>query len=221
MAIIVDKNKRVNYYLKSMDEVKRIQESNKKPSIAMHVCCGPCSLWPIEFLAKYFSKIIVLFDNSNIYPQSEYNRRLEELERYVDDFNNKFGNVVEIVYFPYDNEKYNQFLNQYGKEREGGERCQACYRKRMEETYKYAHEHNYDYYCTVMSISRQKSAQVLNLIGEELSHKYKPKYFYSDFKKQGGDVRRQELIKEYNMYNQNYCGCIYSYLEMMKKNKNE
>lgn len=217
MAISVDKNHRINYYLKSLEIVDTFKDLENKPTIAMHVCCGPCSTSPIEFLAKYFSKILIIYNNSNIYPTDEYKRRYSELIRYCDDFNKKHDNIVQIVEFDYNNEEYNIFLKEYGPQRECGERCQACYTKRMDEAYKYADSLGYDYFCTVMSISRQKSSQVLNLIGENLSSKYKTKYFFSDFKKGGGDPRREELIKEYNMYNQHYCGCFYSYEEYLKK----
>ena len=87
----------------------------------------------------------------------------------------------------------------------------------MDMTYKYADEHNYDYFTTVMTISRQKNSYVLNEIGEKLSHKYKTKYFYSDFKKKQGIDKSIELRKKYNLYNQEYCGCIYSYQKYLEK----
>ena len=119
--------------------------------------------------------------------------------------------------FPYDNVAYNAFLSPYKDQPEGKERCFLCYEKRMEETYKYADEKGYDYFTTVMTISRQKNSNILNKIGEKLSKKYKPRYFYSDFKKKKGINRSRELRIQNNMYNQEYCGCIYSYRVYLKK----
>ena len=105
---------------------------------------------------------------------------------------------------------------------EGKERCFACYAKRMDEGFKYAAENNFDYYTTVMSISRQKNSQKLNVIGSTLEKKYnKVKYFYSDFKKKDGNLKSNQIAKENDMYRQDYCGCIYSYNSRNKKHKGD
>ena len=126
---------------------------------------------------------------------------------------------MELIEFIYDNDDYNKSLAPYALEKEGGKRCLICYEKRMDLTYRYADEHGYDYFTTVMTISRQKDSFILNDIGEKLSKKYKTKYFYSDFKKHQGIDRTTELRKEYNLYNQLYCGCVYSYLERKRKDE--
>ena len=213
-----NKQKRiVNYYQKSMIEIDKIRRENKDFSICLHVCCGPCSTHPIEFLSQYFKNIVIIFNNSNIYPFEEYSRRYEELVRYVTDFNSKNKGEIKIIKLDYDNKSYNQFLAEYGPQKEGKERCFACYRKRMEEAYKLADELGVDYFATVMTISRQKNSQILNEIGIELSKERKAKYFVSDFKKKKGIDRKKELIEEYDMYNQEYCGCVYSYSEYLTK----
>ena len=207
----------VNYYQKSMIELDKIKRDNKDVSICLHVCCGPCSTHPLEFLTQYFKNIVLVYNNSNIYPSEEYARRLEELERYIDIFNKENEGKIELVKFDYDNVSYNQFLGQYGAIKEGGIRCIECYKKRMDQAYKYANDRGLDYFTTVMTISRQKNSQILNEIGLELSKKYTTKYFVSDFKKKKGIDRKKELIEKYNMYNQEYCGCIYSYQEYKVK----
>lgn len=209
-------NKKTLYYDRSLLEIEKIKTLSYRPTLGIHVCCGPCSAFPLEFLAPYF-KIYILYSNSNIYPSEEYQRRLTELKRYVDIFNNEHHQDVEIVEFKYDNEKYNVSLAPFKDEPEGGKRCLLCYEKRMNETYKYADEHHFDYFTTVMTISRQKDSYTLNEIGERLSHQYQTKYFYSDFKKRKGIDRGIELRKKYNMYNQEYCGCVYSYLKWKEK----
>ena len=209
-------NKKTLYYDKSIEEIENIKKLNKRPILGIHVCCGPCSTFPLLFLAPYF-QIKILYCNSNIYPSSEYYRRLNELKKYVEIFNIEHSQDVEIIEFEYDNISYNKDLESYKDDYEGGNRCKLCYAKRMDMTYKYADEHNYDYFTTVMTISRQKNSYVLNEIGEKLSHKYKTKYFYSDFKKKQGIDKSIELRKKYNLYNQEYCGCIYSYQKYLKK----
>ena len=178
--------------------------------ILLHSCCGPCSTHPLEFLTQYFKNIVLVYNNSNIYPSEEYSRRLEELERYIEIFNRENNGKIELIKFDYDNLSYNQFLGRYGAVKEGGIRCIECYKKRMDEAYKYANDRGLDYFTTVMTISRQKNSQILNEIGLELSKKYTTKYFVSDFKKKNGYKRSLELSKEYGLYRQDYCGCIYS-----------
>ena len=105
--------------------------------------------------------------------------------------------------------------------KEGGERCFKCYELRLRETVKIALDNGYDYFTTTLSISPHKNAQKINEIGEKLSEEYGVKYLYSDFKKREGYKRSIELSKEYNLYRQNYCGCIYSKLESESYNNSK
>ena len=210
--------KKTYYYDLSIHTIEEIKKNNVRPTLGIHVCCGPCMAFPLEFLSKYF-KVVILFSNSNIYPNEEYFRRLDELKRYVNIFNEKNNGDTEVVEFDYNNEEYNKCLVSLKDEKEGGKRCLKCYEMRMDRTYKYADEKGFDYFTTVMTISRQKSSLIMNQIGERLSKKYQTKYFYSDFKKKKGAERGQEIVKEYNMYSQQYCGCIYSYNEYLTRKK--
>lgn len=209
-------NKKTLYYDKSIEEIERIKKTHKRPTLGIHICCGPCSMFPLEFLTPIF-KVVILFANSNIFPSEEYYRRLNELKKYVDIFNLEHHQDVEIVEFAYQNKEFTQCLEPHKDDYEGGFRCHLCYEKRMRETYKYANDHNFDYFTTVMTISRQKDSYVLNEIGEKLSHEFNTKYFYSDFKKKRGIDRGIELRKQYNLYNQEYCGCVYSYKKYLEK----
>lgn len=208
--------KKTYYYDKSIEIMDSIKENSIRPILGIHVCCGVCAAFPLEFLANTF-QIKILYSNSNIYPKEEYQRRFNELKRYVDIFNSENNQDVEIIEFLYENEKFNHYLSPFCDEEEGGKRCLICYEKRMDETYKFANDNNFDYFTTVMTISRQKNSKVLNEIGEKLSKKYQTKYFYSDFKKNKGIDRGRELRLKYDMYNQEYCGCIYSYQKYLKK----
>ena len=202
--------KKTYYYDLSIEEIDKIKQLDYKPSILLHSCCAPFSSFPLEFLYPYFN-ITIYYNNSNIYPLQEYTIRMEEQVRYVQQFNELHDTNVQIIVTTYDEENYHKLLEPLKDEPECGKRCHLCYRLRMEEAYQYAHNNHFDYFCTIMTISRQKSSIVMNQIGQELEQKYpNTKYFYSDFKKKDGLLRRNALVKEYNLYNQTYCGCRYS-----------
>ncbi len=208
---------KLHYYNLSLEEIEKIKTLDHKPSLLIHVCCGPCSAFPLTFLCPYFD-VTIYYNNSNIYPSDEYYRRLNEMKRFVEQFNHDYGYDVKYIVCEYDEESYSKKLAIYKEVREGGERCFLCYRLRLEEGYKYAFEHNYDYFTTVMTISRQKNSYKLNEIGQELEQKYsKTRYFYSDFKKKAGIDQGQLLAKKYNLYQQLYCGCRYSYVKHLEK----
>ena len=210
-------DKKINYYLESEKELKVVDSLKKKPSLLLHACCGPCSTFPLTYLCPHFD-VTIMFNNSNIYPESEYVRRLEELKKFLTYFKRDYGYEVKLVVREYDNEKYNLDLEPYKDQAEGLTRCFICYEKRMDDAYKYADENHFDYFTTVMTISRQKNSQVLNQIGSKLAKKYpNVKYFHSDFKKNKGiDIARDMRIK-YDLYQQLYCGCKYTYEKGLKK----
>jgi len=189
-------------------------EKGKIPKLLLHACCAPCSSAVIESISNYFD-ITILYYNPNIYPQEEFKKRFNELDRLIHEEPHK--NNISLVEGRYN---YDEFLNiSKGLEDvpEGGERCFKCYRLRLEESAKYAKENNFDYFGTTLSISPYKNSQKLNEIGKELSEKYGIKYLYSDFKKKNGYKRSIELSKEYNLYRQDYCGCTYSKEERRRK----
>ncbi len=217
----MENKKKTRFYDASVEEIKLVQKEGVKKTIGIHTCCAPCALFPIEFLYDTFH-IVLLFDNSNIYPESEYNKRKNELIKFLEVFNKGKVNKIECVFFPYKNEEYMKELIPFKNEKEGGKRCFLCYEKRMDECYKYSFEKGFDYFTTVMTISRQKNSEKLNEIGLKLEKKYPTtKYFISDFKKKNGDYRAHILKQYYNLYNQLYCGCEYSYKDYLNKIKPE
>lgn len=212
---------RVNYYNKSLEIIKNIGDLPQKPTLLLHACCGPCSCFPLTFLCPIFD-VTIYFNNSNIYPENEYNRRLEELKKLLGYYKRDYGFDVKIIETKYDNDSFNIDLEPYKDLPEGQERCFVCFEKRMDDAFKYADEHGFDYFTTVMTISRQKNSQKLNEIGEKLSSKYKnTKYFYSDFKKKDGALLGIQLKNKYDLYQQLYCGCKYTYEKMQRKLENE
>ena len=206
-----------NYDALALEEIERIDASGKRPRLLMHVCCGPCSCYPLTFLCPHFD-VTLYYNNSNIYPPSEFDRRQHELIKLLDDLKRDYGFEVGLVLPPYDNDSYNEFLAPYADEKEGGPRCKLCYERRMREAYDYAEKEGFDYFCTVMTISRQKSSLILNAVGRDLEAEgHKTKYFYSDFKKRNGLLKGKAIREKYGLYNQDYCGCIYSLREREKK----
>ena len=209
------------YYLSSIKEIEKIKLQSTKPRLLLHACCGPCAGYPVEFLDEFFD-VTIFFNNSNIYPQEEHDRRLSELKRYISIFNEEHQSHVKILETRYENDQYNVDLEPFKDLPEGQQRCFICFRKRMDEAFCFANEHHYDYFTTVMTISRQKNSEVLNKIGMELQEKYRnTKYFISDFKKNKGYDRSIEIRKKYNMYQQLYCGCKYTYLRFLEKKANQ
>ena len=199
-------------YQKKLEEL--INNLDYTPKLLLHSCCAPCSSRCIEYLANYFD-ITVLYYNPNISPVEEYEKRKQEQIKFINEFKSK--NKLDFMDVGYD---YNDFLNiSKGLEhlKEGGERCFKCYQLRLDKTAFLAKENNYDFFGTTLTVSPYKNSQVLNKIGEHLSDIYSIKYLYSDFKKNNGYKRSIELSKKYNLYRQDYCGCIYSKIERDEK----
>lgn len=195
-------------YQKVLDEtIKKIQLNNEVPTLLIHSCCAPCSSYCLEYLSEFF-KITVLYYNPNIFPEEEYEFRAKEQERFINSFNAK--HPIDLIVAPYTPSEFYDIAKGLEKEPEGGERCTKCYKLRLEYTAKVAKEMNMDYFTTTLSISPLKDAHRLNSIGLELEEIYKVPYLISDFKKKNGYKRSVELSKEYEMYRQNFCGCIYS-----------
>ena len=197
----------MNYQIVLDNTLKVIVESGKRPTLLLHVCCAPCSSYVLEYLNKYFD-ITVFYYNPNISSVDEYNKRLNEEKRFVVEY--PFDNDIKVVNGEYDNDKFEEIIKGLENEKEGGARCFKCYRLRLEESAKYAKENNFDYFTTTLTISPYKNANKLNEIGKELEELYGIKYLYSDFKKKNGYKRSIELSHEYNLYRQDYCGCVYS-----------
>ncbi len=211
---------KINYQLVSDELIKKITEEKKKtgyiPSLLLHSCCAPCSSYTLEYLSDYFN-ITLYYYNPNISPEKEFLFRVSELERFTEEFD--FKNKVSLVVPEYRPEEFIKISRGLENLPEGGERCYKCYELRLEKTAQYAKENNFDYFTTTLSISPYKNSAWLNEIGGRLAEKYKLNYFFSDFKKRGGYKRSIELSNEYSLYRQNYCGCVYSYAQMMKKNE--
>ncbi len=197
----------MNYQLVLDETLKKIVSEETKPKLLLHVCCAPCSSYVLECLNQYFD-ITVFYYNPNISSFLEYQKRLKEEERFVKEY--PFENEIKVVAGEYDNSLFENTIKGLENEKEGGPRCFKCYRLRLEESVKYAKEKGFDYFTTTLTISPYKNSKVLNEIGRELESIYNVKYLYSDFKKKNGYKRSIELSHQYNLYRQDYCGCVYS-----------
>lgn len=209
---------KVNYQLLLDKELQHISDSGVKLKLLLHICCAPCSSYVLEYLSEHFD-ITLFFYNPNITSENEYNYRIDEAKRLISEMPLK-GNV-EFVSGRYDISEFFAVAKGFEKEPEGGERCFRCYELRLRETADYAKQNGFDYFTTTLSISPYKNAEKLNSIGKSLSEEYGVKYLYSDFKKKNGYKRSIELSQVYNLYRQDYCGCIYSEAEMKRRKMNE
>ncbi|WP_244833438.1 epoxyqueuosine reductase QueH [Clostridium sp. BJN0001] len=195
-------------YQKILDEtIETLKNKKEVPKLLLHSCCAPCSSYVLEYLSKYF-KITVFYYNPNISPKVEYDHRVEEIKRLISSMH--FENEVNFVEGKYDTDTFFNMSKGLENLKEGGERCFKCYELRLKESAYLAEKLGMDYFTTTLSISPYKNAEKLNEIGESISKDLNVKYLFSDFKKRNGYKRSIELSKEYNLYRQNYCGCVFS-----------
>ena len=194
----------MNYNLR-MEEI--INNVTPGTSLLLHACCAPCSSSVLERLGDYF-KVSILYYNPNITKEEEYNKRLIELEKFVGEFNTKYP--VEVIAGRYNPKEFFDIARGLENEEERGVRCYKCYLLRLKETAKIAEEMGFDYFTTTLSLSPYKDAKWINEIGEMLQGEFDVKFLFSDFKKKNGYRRSIELSNEFNLYRQDYCGCVYS-----------
>lgn len=205
-------NKR-NYQRELEQILENLKKEGKVPRLFLHSCCAPCSSYVLEYLSEYF-KITVFYYNPNIYPPLEFEERAQEQKRFIEQF--PAGHPISYVEGNYDTRKFYEMAKGLEHIPEGGERCFRCYELRMREAAILAKEGEYDFFTTTLSISPLKNAQKLNEIGEALQAELGIRHLPSDFKKKGGYQRSTELSRDYGLYRQNYCGCVFSKNEREK-----
>ncbi len=211
-------------------ELERIMQDpeNKGKHLFLHSCCAPCSSYVLEYLRSFF-RITVFYYNPNITEEEEYWRRAAEQKRLIEAFNRQAAEVeagqiekavypIETVEGTYSRELFFEQIKGLEHCKEGGERCFVCYKLRLEETARQAKEAQADYFTTTLTISPLKNAAKINEIGENLSAIYGVAFLPSDFKKKDGYRRSVELSKEYDLYRQDYCGCVFSKAERERRN---
>lgn len=195
-------------YQKELDKIiQQLEREDITPSLLLHSCCAPCSSYVLEYLSQYFS-VTVFYYNPNISKKEEYEKRKAEQTRLIGEMKTK--NKVSFLDCDYNPAEFFDCAKGYENCTEGGERCFRCYRLRLEKTAQTAKNQNFDYFCTTLSISPLKNAQKINEIGFDVESEQGVKWLPSDFKKREGYKRSIELSRQFDLYRQNYCGCVYS-----------
>lgn len=218
-------------YQKQLDEILAAIEPGKR--LLLHSCCAPCSSYCLEYLSVYFD-ITILYYNPNITDAKEYQKRVEEQRRLIAALNESltgkrteepYGREERMHYKisfaegDYQPAEYMQRVKGLENCPEGGDRCRECFSMRLEYAAKYAAKDNFDFFTTTLTISPLKNADMLNEIGQRMAERYGIEFLPSDFKKRNGYKRSIELSREYDLYRQDYCGCVFSKRERMQDKK--
>lgn len=198
---------KVNYQKETDKIIKKIEEEGSAPKLMLHSCCAPCSSYTLEYLSDFF-EISVFYYNPNIYPKEEFEKRFAEQKRLIEALPAK--NRISLIKGEYNPNEFFEIAKGLENAKEGFERCFKCYRQRLEKTAFLAKEMGFDYFCTTLSISPLKNSQKINEIGFETAERFGVKWLPSDFKKKEGYKRSIELSREYDLYRQDFCGCVYS-----------
>lgn len=193
----------INYQREMEAEIARLQ--GRRPTLLLHSCCGPCSSAVLERLTTHFA-VTLLYYNPNIEPEAEYRHRLAEQERLL----SLLPETVPLLPCPYDHAAFSAFAEGMADAPEGGPRCLKCFALRLSYTAREAAARGFSYFTTTLSVSPHKNAEALNRIGQAAGREAGVKYLMADFKKKNGYLRSLELSREFSLYRQDYCGCLYS-----------
>lgn len=207
-------NQKINYQKLCEEEISKASAGERVPSVLLHSCCAPCSSYCIEYLSQYFH-VTVFYYNPNIYPDSEYYHRVKEQQEFINRFPAKYP--VGFIEGDFDTQEFYKAAKGLEQEPERGARCTECFRLRLGRTAEVAVEKGFDYFTSTLTISPMKDAALLNQIGSEMGEAHGVKWLPSDFKKKNGYLRSCELSREYGIYRQDYCGCVFSYNERQKE----
>ena len=201
----------MNFDFEMQKQMNNIKEGTK---LLLHACCAPCSSAVLERLSNFF-EITIFYYNPNITEEKEYLKRIEELKKFISLVKYKYP--ISLIPGNYEPQKFFEMAKGLEDEPERGKRCYKCYAMRLEESARIADELGFDYFCTTLTLSPHKNSNWINEIGEDLNNRYNSIYLYSDFKKRNGYKRSIELSREYDLYRQDYCGCVYSLRDKMKE----
>lgn len=214
---------KINYNNTLNKIIEEIKLQNNTPSLLLHSCCAPCSSSVLTKLASYFD-ITVFYYNPNITIEEEYIKRKQEEINFIAQINENANFVkktqIKFLDADYNNKIFFEKVKGHEKEREGGNRCKICYELRLDATAQKAFDLKFNYFGTTLTVSPYKNSEILNEIGEKLQNKYDVKFLFSDFKKEDGYKKSIELSKEYNLYRQDYCGCVFSLKERLESKQN-
>ena len=208
---------KINYQRELDQLIEEIEAEGKVPTLLLHSCCAPCSSYCIEYLSQFFA-ITVFYYNPNIYPDEEYFHRVKEQQRFIREFPTK--HPVSFIEGDFEKDRfYSEVAKGLEKEPERGARCTKCFELRLGETAKRAAAEGMDYFATTLTISPMKDVELLNSIGAAMGERYGVEYLATEFRKKNGYLRSTQISKEYDMYRQDYCGCVYSKVERESQGK--
>lgn len=174
-----------------------------KPSLLLHVCCGPCATAVIERLIERFS-ITAFWHNPNVQPEAEHDRRLEQARIVAREFD------VDLIVAGRDEDAWLEAVAGFENEPEGGARCPICFEYRLQRTAREAAQRKISHTATTLSVSPYKPAHTINEIGREVADRFGVQFLSEDFKKRGGFQRSVEWSKQMDLYRQGYCGCLFA-----------
>ena len=202
----------MNEYLEFKKLLEEIKKSNKKPTLLLHSCCGPCSSYVLNMLKDYF-KITIFYYNPNIYPHDEFIKRYNVQQEII----KKMNLDIDIVMIDEDYSVYLNAVKEYSHLKEGSMRCYKCYELRLKKTAELAK--GFDYFTTTLTVSPYKNSKWINELG--LLYQDKSIFLYSNFKKENGYKESIRLSNEYELYRQDWCGCEFSLKEHEEKINNQ
>ena len=205
---------------KSSNFARKIEMQMKKSAIIvpegcqrvlLHACCAPCSSAIVEWLQAHGIQPVIYYFNPNIYPEAEYEIRKAESKRHADSLG------IEWLEGPYDHEAWLNDIKGLENEPERGNRCSVCFYHRLKATAEKAAELGIPYFATTLASSRWKNIDQVNEAGLKACETLtpnpltpNPSFWPQNWRKDGLQDRRNELLKQYNFYNQLYCGCEFS-----------
>lgn len=192
---------RVNFHERMLEILPSVPRGER---LLLHSCCGPCSTRCIEALKDAF-RVTVLYYNPNITDPAEYAKRKAEQVRFLQE-----SGWADLLDCPYDPQEFFAAAKGFEGEPEGGERCTRCFALRLMYTAQAAKREGFGWFGTTLSVSPHKDAARLNALGERIAAQTGIRWLYADFKKQNGYLRSTELARQYDLYRQNYCGCVFS-----------
>ena len=190
-------------YQKKLEEL--ISTLENKPKLLLHSCCGPCSTWVISFLKDYFD-ITIYYYNPNIEPLEEYLHRKREQVKFLQEYKQAKINILDC---DYNNNEFKDIAKGLENIPEGGARCHKCFYLRMYKTAQVAASNGFSYFGTTLTVSPHKNSEIINKIGEHIMKELNINFIFGDFKKNDGYKKSIEYSREYHLYRQNYCGCLY------------
>ncbi|MQN01668.1 MAG: hypothetical protein DUD27_06820 [Lachnospiraceae bacterium] len=205
---------KLNYQKLCEAEISKATADGRVPDVLLHSCCAPCSSYCIEYLSQFFN-VTVFYYNPNIYPDSEYFHRVKEQQEFIRRFPAK--HPVGFIEGDFETQEFYRAAKGLENEPERGARCTECFKLRLGTTAQVAFEKGFDYFTSTLTISPMKDAALLNEIGGAMGEKYGVRWLPSDFKKKNGYLRSCELSREYGIYRQDYCGCVFSYNERKRQ----